>query len=311
MNLTHFPVMLEESLSLLDVKDGKTYVDCTLGRAGHSSAILKRIPSGRLIAFDSDIEAINQSRPKLREIGDNFTLIHSNFAYLAGELASRGIGKVDGIFADLGVSSPQFDDPSRGFSYREDAPLDMRMDQSQSLTAAKLVETASLAELTKIFRDYGEEKDAYPLAKAICRARNKVPIQTTFQLVDIIKSVKSPKELAKKGHPAKQAFQALRIAVNREEEALEKLLEVGPSLLNPGGVLAIISFMSLDDRLIKNRFRELCVEEGSRHLPSLLESKQFVLLTRKPILPSPEELEQNRRSLSAKLRAIKKKEEAI
>lgn len=309
MSFTHFPVMLKESIALLDVRDGKTYVDCTLGRAGHSSAILRLIPHGRLIAFDSDIEAINESRPKLEQIGGNFTLIHSNFAYLAGELASRGISKVDGIFADLGVSSPQFDDPARGFSYREDAPLDMRMDQSQSLTAAKLVNEASLADLAKIFRDYGEEKDAYSIAKAIVKARGKAPVQTTFQLVEIIKSVKSPKELSKKGHPAKQAFQALRIAVNHEEEALEKLLEVGPSLLNPGGVLAIISFMSLDDRLVKNRFKELCVEEGSRHLPSLLEKKQFELLTRKPITASEEELALNRRSLPAKLRAIRKKEE--
>lgn len=309
MSFAHYPVMLKESIALLDVRDGKTYVDCTLGRAGHSSAILRLIPHGRLIAFDSDIEALNESKPKLAQIGDNFTLIHSNFAYLAGELASRGITKVDGIFADLGVSSPQFDDPARGFSYREDAPLDMRMDQSQSLTAAKLVNEASLADLTKIFRDYGEEKDAYPIAKAIVKARGKAPVQTTFQLVEIIKKAKSPKELSKKGHPAKQAFQALRIAVNHEEEALEKLLEVGPSLLNPGGVLAIISFMSLDDRLVKNRFKELCIEEGSRHLPSLLEKKQFELLTRKPITASPEELAENRRSLPAKLRAIRKKEE--
>lgn len=305
----HYPVMKEESISLLSPQDGKTYVDCTLGRAGHASELLRAIPHGRLIAFDLDEEAIGESREKLSQIGDNFTLIHSSFANIAEELSHLGISKVDGIFADLGVSSPQFDDPSRGFSYRFDSRLDMRMDETSSLSAYEVVNRYKEEELARIIFEYGEDRDARRIARQIARRRETKPIETTFELVEAIKAAKTAKELSKKGHPAKQAFQAIRIEVNQEEEALKKLLEVGPNLLNEDGRMAIITFMSLDDRLVKRRFHSLCVEEGSRHDIRLPERKEFALLTKKPILPSDKELLENPRSASAKLRGIRKKKE--
>ncbi len=305
----HYPVMKEESISLLSPQDGKTYVDCTLGRAGHASELLRAIPHGRLIAFDLDEEAIGESREKLPQIGDNFTLIHSSFANIAEELSHLGISKVDGIFADLGVSSPQFDDPSRGFSYRFDSRLDMRMDETSSLSAYEVVNRYKEEELARIIFEYGEDRDARRIARQIARRRETKPIETTFELVEAIKAAKTAKELSKKGHPAKQTFQAIRIEVNQEEEALKRLLEVGPSLLNEDGRMAIITFMSLDDRLVKRRFHSLCVEEGSRHDIRLPERKEFALLTKKPILPSEKELLENPRSASAKLRGIRKKKE--
>ena len=305
----HYPVMKEESISLLSPQDGKTYVDCTLGRAGHASELLRAIPHGRLIAFDLDEEAIGESRKKLSQIGDNFTLIHSSFANIAEELSHLGISKVDGIFADLGVSSPQFDDPSRGFSYRFDSRLDMRMDETSSLSAYEVVNRYKEEELARIIFEYGEDRDARRIARQIARRRETKPIETTFELVEAIKAAKTAKELSKKGHPAKQTFQAIRIEVNQEEEALKRLLEVGPNLLNEDGRMAIIAFMSLDDRLVKRRFHSLCVEEGSRHDIRLPERKEFALLTKKPILPSDKELLENPRSASAKLRGIRKKKE--
>lgn len=305
----HYPVMKEESISLLSPQDGKTYVDCTLGRAGHASELLRAIPHGRLIAFDLDEEAIGESREKLSQIGDNFTLVHSSFANIAEELSHLGISKVDGIFADLGVSSPQFDDPNRGFSYRFDSRLDMRMDETSSLSAYEVVNRYKEEELARIIFEYGEDRDARRIARQIARRRETKPIETTFELVEAIKAAKTAKELAKKGHPAKQTFQAIRIEVNQEEEALKKLLEVGPNLLNEDGRMAIITFMSLDDRLVKRRFHSLCVEEGSRHDIRLPERKEFALLTKKPILPSEKELLENPRSASAKLRGIRKKKE--
>lgn len=306
---SHYPVMKEESISLLSPQDGKTYVDCTLGRAGHASELLRAIPHGRLIAFDLDEEAIGESREKLSQIGDNFTLVHSSFANIAEELSHLGISKVDGIFADLGVSSPQFDDPSRGFSYRFDSRLDMRMDETSSLSAYEVVNRYKEEELARIIFEYGEDRDARRIARQIARRRETKPIETTFELVEAIKAAKTAKELSKKGHPAKQTFQAIRIEVNQEEEALKRLLEVGPNLLNEDGRMAIITFMSLDDRLVKRRFHSLCVEEGSRHDIRLPERKEFALLTKKPILPSDKELLENPRSASAKLRGIRKKKE--
>ena len=306
----HIPVLLHESIDLLDVRDGKTYLDLTLGRAGHSSEILKKIPHGLLIAFDQDEQAIVESKASLESIGKNFKIVHRNFMDLEEVLQEEGISGVDGILADLGVSSPQLDEANRGFSYKEDAPLDMRMDQSQTLSAKVVVNTYSLNDLARVINDYGEDKDAYRIAKAIVKAREKKPIETTFELVDVIKSVKSAKELAKKGHPAKQTFQAIRIEVNHEEEALEKLLEVGPKLLNRGGRMAIITFMSLDDRLVKKAFRKLTTVEGSRtgyELPGEVEEADYIDLTKKPILPSEEELEANRRATSSKLRGIQRK----
>ncbi len=306
----HVPVLLKETIEGLAIKDGGTYVDCTLGRAGHSSEILRRIPNGLLIGIDRDDEALMESSGRLERIGENFTLVRSNFASLSDLLRDRGIEKVDGILADLGVSSPQFDEAERGFSYRLDAPLDMRMDRRQSLTAKVVVNTYSLAELTRVFRDYGEEKEAYAIAKAIVREREKAPIETTFELVEVIKKALPPKRLSQKGHPAKQVFQALRIEVNGEEDELLALLEQAPSLLKKDGRLAIITFMSLDDRLVKRKFASLTTIEGSRHgieLPSQIKEPEFVLFTKKPILPSEEELEENHRSASAKLRILIKK----
>ena len=307
----HIPVLLEETIASLDIRDGGIYVDCTTGRGGHSSEILRRIPSGRLICFDQDEVAIASSRPRLETIGSNVTFVKANFKDIRSELAKLGIQEVDGILADLGVSSPQFDEGERGFSYQHDGPLDMRMDLDNPLTAKEVVNTYTLEELTSIFRDYGEDKDAYGVAKAIVKARAITPIETTLELVDIVKSGKPYHSLSKKGHPAKQIFQALRIEVNQEEEALKRLLEDGPNLLKKNGRLAIITFMSLDDRLVKNRFKDLAIEEGSREGPNLLpeqiEEKPFALHTRKPIAPSEEELERNHRSASAKLRVLIKK----
>ncbi|MBO8426531.1 MAG: 16S rRNA (cytosine(1402)-N(4))-methyltransferase RsmH [Firmicutes bacterium] len=307
MDRPHIPVLLSESVDLLNVRDGLTYVDCTLGRAGHAKEIAKRIPNGRLIVFDLDLEAIEYGKKALGGEKAHIDFVHGSFASIRQSLSALGVDKVDGIFADLGVSSPQFDDASRGFSYREDARLDMRMDQTQELDAYKLVNAYPAGEIARILKVYGEERDAYRIAKEIERRRVISPIETTFDLVECVKSAKSPKELSKKGHPAKQTFQAIRIAVNREEEALERLLEEGPGLLNPLGRMAVITFMSLDDRLVKLRFRDLCVSEGSRHLPTPEQEKPYELLTPHPITPSEEELSENRRSASAKLRGIERK----
>ena len=307
----HIPVLLNQSIALLDVRDGGVYVDLTLGRAGHSREILKRIPHGRLVAFDQDSTAIDESKPRLLEIGENFTLVKANFSEMKEELAKLGITKVDGILADLGVSSPQLDEPERGFSYKVDAPLDMRMDQDSPLTAYKVVNGYSLEELTKVLREYGEEKDAYAIAKSILRRRQVAPLSTTFDLVEAVKAAKSAKELSKKGHPAKQTFQSIRMEVNDETMTLRKMLQDAPGLLNPGGVMAVITFMSLDDRMVKNRFKELTEVVGSRHGIEAysLERKEapFLNLTRKPIVPDEAELENNHRAKSSKLRAIKAK----
>jgi 16S rRNA (cytosine1402-N4)-methyltransferase len=313
--MEHISVLLPESLDLLGIEDGKTYVDLTLGRAGTSSEILKKIPHGRLISFDQDEEAIAESREKLSAIGSNFTIIHKNFRYFVEELAQLGITKIDGLTADLGVSSPQFDEASRGFSYREDAPLDMRMDQSQPLTAEKIVNTYEEHELIRIFREYGEDPDSVRVARAICLARAKNPIVTTGQLVDIIKEAKPKESLLKKGHPAKQIFQAIRIETNDELGALREMLEGLEQIMAPLGRVAIISFHSLEDRLVKETFRRLTVVEGSRHGPDLLPSEipaaPFLSLTRKPIEPTEQEKNSNHRASSAKLRGIMKKGETV
>ena len=308
--MKHVSVLLGEALESLAIKPDGIYVDATLGRAGHSSEILKRIPSGHLYCFDKDATALEESKQRLADVGENFTLIQSDFSHLKEELASRGIDQVDGILADLGVSSPQFDDPSRGFSYRYDAKLDMRMDQSQELTAYEVVNTYPFDKLLKVLVDFGEDPDAYRIAKEIERRRKEAPIDTTFQLVEAIKAAKPAKSLAKKGHPAKQTFQALRIEVNGEKQALEALLQDAPGLLKEDGRLSIITFMSLDDRLVKQRFASLTRIEGSRHgfdLPGQIPEPEFDLPYRKPILPSEEEMADNPRSISAKLRTLRKK----
>ena len=305
----HVPVLLHEVIDMLNIRDGGIYVDLTLGRAGHASEVLKLIPNGQLIGIDQDEVALVESKAKLEKIGNNFTLVHSNYENLDKVLESLGIDKVDGILADLGVSSPQLDDPSRGFTYKEDAPLDMRMDTSSSLTAARVVNTYSYEDLVRILFTYGEEKDAKSIAKNIVRQREIKPINSTLELVEVIKKSKSSKSLKEKGHPAKQTFQAIRMEVNKETSTLQKMLEIAPNCLKSGGRLVVITFMSLDDRLVKNRFRELSVIEGDRHnpLPIINEEAPFILVNKKVIIASENELASNHRAASAKLRGIERR----
>jgi 16S rRNA (cytosine1402-N4)-methyltransferase len=308
----HISVLLKESLDLLAIHDGGVYADLTLGRGGTSSEILKRIPHGHLYSFDLDEEAIAESRPRLASVGSNFTIIHANFKDFASELQKLGVNQLDGLTADLGVSSPQFDEAGRGFSYKEEAPLDMRMNQEQALTAAVVVNSYPEHELIRIFREYGEDNDAVRVAKAIVRARAIKPIATTTELVNLIKEAKPMSSLLKKGHPAKQIFQAIRIEVNGEMDNLQQALDSIEGIMAPNGHVAIISFQSLEDRRVKETFHALTVVEGSRHDPFLLRpdeipSAPFVSLTRKPIEASEEEVALNHRSASAKLRAIAKK----
>lgn len=310
----HVPVLLDEAIAALDIKPSGIYVDLTLGRAGHASKILARLNrKGCLIGIDQDYQAIVNSKITLSKIGSNFETVHENFRNFKEVLYRLNIQKVDGVLMDLGVSSPQFDDSERGFSYRSNARLDMRMDDRSSLTAYEIVNTYSVTELTRIFRDYGEDKYAYQIARKIVEARLNAPVETTQQLVDLIKSAKPMKELAKKGHPAKQIFQALRIEVNDELGALEITVRDALKLLNVGGRLVIISFQSLEDRLVKDIFREATVVEGTRRnvfsLPKEEDQPKFRLVNRKIIVPSSKELARNPRSHSAKLRAIERTKE--
>lgn len=309
--MEHVSVLLPETLRYLAIRDGGIYADLTLGRGGTSSEILKRNPHGMLYSFDLDETAIEESRPRLEAIGKNFTLIHANFKDVAAELHALGVKGLDGLTADLGVSSPQFDDADRGFSYKEDAPLDMRMNQAQSLCAETIVNTYEEHELIRLFREYGEDPDSVRVAKAIVRSRKEKPITTTGELVDIIKAAKPVTSLVKKGHPAKQIFQALRIETNGELENLKAMLASLDSLILPTGRVVLISFQSLEDRLVKEAFHRLTVVEGSRHgvdlLPEEIVKAPFVSLTGKPLGPSESEIAQNHRATSAKLRAIEKR----
>lgn len=305
----HIPVLLNETIEGLNIKPDGIYLDLTLGRGGHSGEILKRLTSGHLYGVDQDQEAINESEKYLKTISSNFTLVHSNFSYIDEILENLDIKYVDGVLMDLGVSSPQFDEGYRGFSYREDAPLDMRMDQRNDLTAYKIVNTYTLDEIFKIIRDYGEDKFAYSIAKNVVKYRENKPIETTFELVEIIKRSKPEKELRKVGHPAKQVFQALRIAVNDELNVLTNTLDKVLKHLRPGGGrLAVITFHSLEDRITKNCFKEASIEEGNRYdFPIKGEEKEYRLINRKPIIASENELKENHRSVSAKLRIIERK----
>ena len=300
--MKHIPVLKDEALKLLNIKPDGIYLDFTLGRAGHSSEILKRLTTGKLIAFDLDKDALKESKATLDKISKNYELIHSNYSNFDQYVHE----KVDGILIDLGVSSPQFDDPKRGFSYKVDSELDMRMDTDNKVTAKKLVNSLSVNELTKILREYGEEKDAFKIANNIVKSR---PINTTFELVNAIKKSKSNKELNKKGHPAKQTFQALRIAVNDELNSLSKTLTKALNALKPNGRLVVITFHSLEDRMVKQAFNKVTKVVGNRiddyKLPNKDEIK-YVLLNKNVIIPGVKELKDNPRSKSAKLRAIKK-----
>ena len=305
----HIPVLLNEVIEGLNIKPSGIYLDLTVGRGGHSSEILARLTTGRLIAVDQDEEAIIASQERLEKIGANFQIVRSNFSALDEILNSLGIEAVDGILMDLGVSSPQFDKGERGFSYNSDARLDMRMDQRQTLTAYQIVNTYPLQDLNQILRDYGEEKYSFSIAKNIIKAREVSPIETTFQLVEIIKKSKPMKELKKVGHPAKQVFQALRIAVNDELNVLVKALRSALNHLKPGGRLAVITFHSGEDRIVKNIFKDAAVDVGNRiDGPNINKEKEFDLINHKPITASEAELNRNHRSASAKLRIIARKE---
>lgn len=308
MEYKHIPVLLNETIQGLAIKEDGIYVDATLGRGGHSSVILSSIKEGHLYCFDQDEQAIKESRQRLENISDKFTLISSNFEFMKDRLHELGVDKVDGILFDLGVSSAQFDESDRGFSYRFDAKLDMRMNQNNSLSAYQIVNEYSLNDLTRILRDYGEEKFAYQIARAIVQKRQVSPIETTFQLVDVIKSVLPRKVLNKVGHPAKQTFQAIRIEVNNELGVLVSALKQATDLLKPGGRCAVITFNSLEDRIVKNYFRSLTSEENtSRKLPQIKQNIEFELVNRKVIIATEEEVERNNRAKPAKLRIIERK----
>lgn len=308
--MKHVSVLLNETVDLLNVKPDGIYVDGTLGRGGHTSLLLSRLTTGHVYAFDKDQQAIEESKVNLQKYEGKVTFIHSDFGNMKEALKEYGISKVDGVMMDLGVSSPQFDDPSRGFSYRFDARLDMRMDQSQDLDAYKVVNTYSFANLTKILSRYGEVRFAKQIARTIEKARQEKPIETTFELVDIIKSALPAAELRKKGHPAKQTFQALRIEVNDELGSLRRGLEEACDLLNVHGRCAVITFHSLEDRMVKQTFKDLTtapfVDPKIPLTVDQMEQASFLNLTKKPIVADEEESIENRRSHSAKLRGIER-----
>ncbi|MBN3534537.1 16S rRNA (cytosine(1402)-N(4))-methyltransferase RsmH [Mycoplasma procyoni] len=296
--MKHYPVLLKEVIEKLNIKQDGIYVDLTLGRAGHSSEILKKLTSGWLYGFDKDGVAIKESSSLLAQISKNFTLIHSDFKNIKEELNKLGIQKVDGILADLGVSSPQLDEIERGFSYNKDFRLDMRMNQDQELDAHFIVNNYSEEQLIKIFRENADVMLPQRVAKGIISAR---PIETTMQLVEVTKS-SLPSKLVRQKNPAKAVFQAIRIEVNNELESLKTLLEDATSLLKPNAVLAIITFHSIEDRITKNYFKKLIESKVDYRLP-IIEEKEW---SAKSFLPSAQELEQNKRSRSAKLRILTK-----
>lgn len=308
MEYKHYSVLLNEAIEYLNIKPNGIYVDCTLGGGGHSSEILKRLDGGHLYSFDQDDYAISRATERLSAISNNFTIIKSNFKDIKKCLENLGVSSIDGVLYDLGVSSFQLDIPERGFSYRNDAPLDMRMDQSKSLTAEIIVNEYSFSELQTIFFRYGEEPFSKQIARKIEEVRKNKRIKTTFELVDIIKSALPAKVLNKKGHPAKQVFQALRIAVNDELRVFEDSINDALDMLNKGGRAVVISFQSLEDRICKTVFKEHSTLDIPEGLPiAIKEEAPFNLITRHPILPSDAELDENLRSHSAKMRVIEKR----
>ncbi len=306
----HTTVLLKETVDGLNINPDGIYVDCTLGGAGHSEYLVKQLSSkGRLICFDQDTTAIENAKIRLADYLDRVTFVHSNFRYLKEELHNLGIFEVDGILYDLGVSSPQLDTPERGFSYNHDAPLDMRMDQTASLTAREVLNEWSYENLVRIFFRYGEEKFSKQIARKIEQAREKQPIETTGELVELIKAGIPAAARRKGGHPAKRVFQAIRIAVNDELGAAEDSLMDAIDLIKVGGRISVITFHSLEDRLTKTIFKEASSLPDLPHgLPVIPEHLKptLKLVTRKPILPSEEELAYNNRSRSAKLRIAEK-----
>lgn len=308
MGFSHVSVLLDEVIEQLNIKPDGIYVDGTLGGAGHASEVCKRLSeNGRFIGIDQDAAAIEAAGMRLEPFGDKVTIVRNNYCNMKTELERLGISKVDGILLDLGVSSYQLDTPERGFTYREDVPLDMRMDQRQPKTARDIVNDYSEQDLFRIIRDYGEDKFAKNIAKHIVQAREKEPIETTGQLIELITHAIPAKVRMTGGHPAKRTFQAIRIELNQELEVLRNSLDTMIDLLNPGGRLCIITFHSLEDRIVKTIFK---TNENPCTCPSTFpvcvcgkQSKGRVA-TKKPILPGEEELEVNSRSKSAKLRVF-------
>lgn len=313
MTFKHDTVLLHEAVENLNVKPGGVYVDCTLGGAGHTSLILNHLAgTGRVIAFDQDLWGIDNAKRRLKDAIDagQLTLVHANFARLQEKLAELGVERVDGILYDLGVSSPQFDEGERGFSYKQEARLDMRMDERQELSAFEIVNEWPYEELVKIFFKYGEEKFSKQVARAIEAHRKEKVITTTFELVEVIKEAIPAAARRTGGHPAKRIFQALRIAVNDELRAMESSLEQAVRLLDCGGRLCVISFHSLEDRIAKQIIQKYATEaEELKKIPLLpdeVKKTPLKKITRKPIEPLPEEVEKNRRSRSARLRVAEK-----
>lgn len=309
MNFQHVTVLLDETIERLRVEPSKLYLDGTLGGGGHAAAIAEKLTTGRLIGLDCDETALTAARERLSPYADRVTLLHRNFRELGGALDELGLEKVDGMVFDLGVSSPQLDDGQRGFSYRTDAPLDMRMDAAQRLTAWELVNRWPREQLRRILYDYGEERYAPQIAAAIEKRRETAAIETTLELVEIIKSAMPPQALREKQHPAKRSFQAIRIAVNDELGALDELMGIAADRLSPRGRLAVITFHSLEDRIVKS-----ALQEGARgcvcppEFPVCVcgRKPKLRLITRKPICPGARELAENPRARSAKLRVAER-----
>ena len=310
MTFEHKSVLLHETVDSLNIRPDGIYVDGTLGGGGHASLVCSRLgENGRLIGIDQDADAIAAATERLKPYGGRVTIVRNNYENIDTVLAELGIPGVDGIYLDLGVSSYQLDTAERGFTYREDAPLDMRMDQRNAETAADIVNGYSEMELYRIIRDYGEDRFAKNIAKHIVRARQEKPLETTGELIEVIKAAIPAKVRATGGHPAKRTFQAIRIAVNKELEVLEHSIDKMIGLLNPGGRLSIITFHSLEDRIVKNKFKENenpCVCPPDFPVCMCGRKSRGRVVTRKPIVPTGQEIEENKRSKSSKLRVFEK-----
>ena len=309
MDAGHIPVLLHECIDNLNIRPDGIYVDGTLGMGGHSEQIAGRLTTGTLIGIDRDETAIARAGARLAPFGERVQLVHGNFRDTAAILDRLGIDAVDGMLFDLGVSSPQLDDAARGVSYKQDAPLDMRMDESASYTARELVNTVSYEELKRILYEYGEERYAPAIAKKICAYRAEKPIETTLELADLIRSAMPAAALREKQHPAKRSFQAIRIAVNDELASVDRMIQGAVPRLNPGGRLAVITFHSLEDRIVKNGFAQFA--KGCTCPPDFPvcvcgKTPDIKLVNKKPILPTQQEIDENPRARSAKLRVAEK-----
>ena len=309
MEFSHKSVLLDECIEGLNIRPDGIYLDGTLGGAGHSSEIVKRLTTGRLIGVDRDEVALKAAGERLAPYADRVTLVHSNFSEIASVLDELGLDQIDGMLFDLGVSSPQLDDAERGFSYMADAPLDMRMNRQDSLSAWDVVNTWDRSELKRILYDYGEERYAPQIAAAIERRRNERPIETTLELADVIRSAMPPQALREKQHPAKRSFQAIRIAVNDELASVSRMLEAAIPRLRKGGRLAVITFHSLEDRIVKSAMQQAakgCTCPPEFPICVCGKKPQVKLVTRKPIISGAKELDENPRARSAKLRVAEK-----